>query len=336
MRKIWFLLLALILPRIASAQGIGNVDMEYWRQSASGDSSPVYLDVPMSWYGSDSVVIALGQDFGYLALGASVSDWHRQIFKESTPTFVHSGMYAAKIVSVYQDTFLTPGIISNAVPGVSIIYTPPGISSFQYQGGSPVSVKPVSISAWVKYFPGKDISGFPGIDSGLIFIQARSYFAGKDSTIGTASVPILPSTQWDYVTANIVYIDTIHPVDTLLLAFVSTTGNSMMDSSTLYVDDISMASVPNPVYIDHTLVRGVSGSNQIVVYPNPSSGLIRIDGGKEMTIELFCVSGQSMISKQLDAQDMLDVTSLPDGLYFYSVTGRNGAAIQRGKIVLSR
>jgi hypothetical protein len=337
MRRIFFLLMMVVLPGILSAQ-IVNGGMESWRQSSAGDSMPVIVDVPEAWFGSDSVVIALGQSFGYIALGTTVEDWHRQIFKENKPAFVHSGSYSAKIISLYQDTFMTPGIISNAVPGVSIIYTPPGISSFQFSGGTPVTVKPTSVSAWVKYFPGKTTTGVPGIDSGLVFIQARSFFNGIDSVVGSAFYPILKSPQWTHITVNINYTDNIHPVDTLLLAFASTTGNSQMDSSTLYIDDVTMTSVPNPSWIDETAVAGVTSGGFVKVYPNPSVGMLYIDAvsNEDLTFELHTISGAVVASNIAVKQGAINISDLPDGMYFYTVQDTKGNIVQRGKVALNR
>jgi len=334
MRKVYFILCAIILPCVSFAQ-IPNLDMETWRHPTAGAGTPVSLDVPASWYGSDSLIIGLGQTIGAIALHTHDTDWRRQVFEESV--IVHGGSHSAKIMTVKEDSFLVPGVISNAIPSVTLSFSPPGITGIQLSGGSPVSVKPTSVSAWIKYFAGKDSAGTTGIDSGRLSVQTLAHIGGKDSIIGVGTVVIPPSSSWLQVTANIVYSDTTHPVDTIRVSFSSGRAATGLDSSTLYVDDISMASVTNP--IDHTGVHSVAIKDQVKIYPNPTAGLLYIDCpmNEELNCNLYSLSGQVMVAKMLVAgHDVLDISSLPDGLYFYNIHDKGGNIVQRGKVAVSR
>src|SRR5579872_3552510 len=179
MRKMYRILLLLVLPCVSFAQ-IPNMGMESWRSDYSGDSMPVQIQIPDSWWGSDSLIIALGQTIGSVALGAHDTDWRRQIFQESASVYVHSGSYSAKIMTVKEDSFSVPGVITNAIPSFTLSYPAPGVTSMQLSGGSPVSVKPTTVSAWVKYFSGRD-SGSSIVDSGLLNVQTLSNIGGVDS-----------------------------------------------------------------------------------------------------------------------------------------------------------
>jgi Secretion system C-terminal sorting domain len=176
-------------------------------------------------------------------------------------------------------------------------------------------------------------------DSGRLNVQALAHVGGKDSVIGIGTVSIGADTNWYQVTANLVYTDTVHPIDTIRVAFFSSGGAAALDSSTLYVDDISMTSVPNPVIIDHTGVNEITAAGSVKVFPNPSAGTLYVDASltEELTCILYALNGQQVASKNIAAgHGALDISSLPDGMYFYDIQSRNGAVVQRGKLVLSR
>src|ERR1700733_14583118 len=115
MRKVYFLLI-IASPVLSFAQAIPNAGMESWRSTTAGSST---VQSPVSWYGSDSTIIGLGEStLVAFALGTTDADWNRQIFQE--PTIVHSGTYSAKIMTAYEDSFLVSGVITNAIPRVKI------------------------------------------------------------------------------------------------------------------------------------------------------------------------------------------------------------------------
>lgn len=334
MRKLILLFCSVVLPCLSFAQ-VPNQDMEGWRTSMSGSGTPVSLDIPASWYGSDSIIIGLGQTIGNILLGTDDTDWRRQIFKESSATYVHGGAHSAKIMTRQEATFFIPGVISNAIPSVTISISPPGITGIKLNGGSPITAKPVSVSAWVKYFAGKDSTGSTGVDSGLLTVQALGHVGGKDSVIGTGIVAIGPTSSWAQVTATLVYIDTIHAIDTFRIAFSSGRGQAGLDSSTLYVDDISMITTTNP---DNTGVNSVSANDLVRVYPNPSAGIIYLSGPQNtgLRCKLYSADGRVVADKMLSGSDKFDVSNLPCGLYYYSILNGNGDAIQNGKITISK
>jgi Secretion system C-terminal sorting domain len=337
MYRYLFILFVVVLPGSSFAQ-LPNLGMELWRTSSSGDSTPVTIQAPVSWYGSDSLIIALGQSpLASLALGSHDTDWHRQIFREST--IRHYGAYSAKIVTVRQDSFLIPGILTNANPGVSLTILPPYVTNVTYVGGTGVTTKPTSVSAWVRYFPGRDSTGHIGADSGRFTVQSLASIGGIDSVIGTADIRILPDTGWVQVTANIVYTDTIYPVDTIQVAFASSSGSTGLNGSTLYIDDISSRDEPNPPQpVDHTNVKRLTAGDKIYVYPNPATGKLYIEStlGKELTCRLFSVSGLQVFAEDLAPhQNAIDVSQLPGGMYFYEISSASGI-LQRGKVVVTR
>jgi len=333
MKKIYSLLFALVCSYSLFAQ-VPTGDMETWRSRTAGHG--VAVEAPFQWYSSDSIIIGMGESLIIsIALHTGDTDWHRQIFEESTPTYVHGGSHSAKIMTAYEDSFLVAGVLTNAIPSVGITLVPtPSITSINLNGGSPISAKPTSVSAWVQYYAGQDTSGATGIDSGMITVQALGHLGGKDSVIGTGIVSIAPTASWVQVTANLVYTDTTVAVDTFRIALSSSNRPFGLDSSTLYVDDITMTTTPNP---DHSAVKNVTASEVVKVYPNPSNGIIYFEGARAgLVFSLYDVNGKLQTSKTIMSNDHVDVSSFADGSYLYAIRNEAGMMVQQGKVNLSR
>lgn len=328
MKRLYSLFFAIALPVIAMAQ-IPTHDMESWRSNSSGFGTPTSIEAPHKWFGSDSTIISLGQALGSLA-GADDTDWRRQIFMESST--VHGGSFSAKIMTRKEWTFNIPGVLTNALPSVGFAGLPPTITAISLRGGTPISAKPTTVSAWVQYYPG---SG--GIDSGSLTVQVLGQVAGKDSVIGTGIVIIPPTSSWMQVTATVNYLP-VHanvPVDTFRIALSSGKAQAGLDSSTLYADDLSMTTIPNP---DNSSVPGVLANDVVKVYPNPAAGSIYIDvlKGTDMTFKLINVSGQVVAVKPLKGAEQIDIAHLSGGVYSYIIEDSNGNTLQREKLVISK
>ena len=332
MKRIFILFLSLIAGATSFGQTITGGDMETWRTSSSGTTAPVSVQAPTGWYGLDSVIIGLGQSFGVL-LGTTASDWHRNLFKESTN--IHGGSTSAKVMTVIQDTLLLPGVLTTAQTHIGISFSPPGITGITFSGGNAVNVKPTTVSAWMQYFPGKDSTGATGIDSGMLNVQALAMIGGKDSVIGIGTIVIPPTSSWIQVTATINYpTDTIHAIDTMRISFTSSNRRGM-DSSTLYVDDVTMTSIPNPIY---SSVSVVSSDELLKVYPNPVSGTLYFEGSSntEINVSLYSITGQVVTTKAITGNGQMDVSALPAGLYFYTASDNTVNSQQRGMVTVAR
>ncbi len=79
----------------------------------------------------------------------------------------------------------------------------------------------------------------------------------------------------------------------------------------------------------------LSEQNELKVFPNPASSFIDVeieDSLQPLTIELYNIQGQKMITKQLTDSKRLDVSGLYSGLYIYRLTQNN--QIHSGKILI--
>ncbi len=331
MKKIYFLLIALIAGGCTFAQTLPNAGMETWRTGTSGGTTPINIQAPSQWYGLDSTVIALLQEFGPL-IGHASPNVSAQIFEEST--IIHGGAHSAKVMTKYEDTLhYFAGLLSNSVVNINVTALMGGASAgsaVTFSGGTPVVGRVASVSAWVQYTPGKDSTGSVGLDSGSLTVNVFSTIHGVDSMVGTGIVNIGPSTSFHQVTANVVYTDSLDGADTVRILVASSGQSDVSDSSTLYVDDVTMTYVPG---------LGVKNvvANDVKVYPNPASETLYIDakGNEGAGFTLFSVNGQVVANKVLSANDAVDVSALPEGLYFYTITGKDNI-VQRGKVSVVR
>jgi hypothetical protein len=96
---------------------------------------------------------------------------------------------------------------------------------------------------------------------------------------------------------------------------------------------VELASVPDTVIIDpdHVGIGETFGSS-LRVWPNPSSGIFRIEGlhGAEM-VEVMDATGRTISRRSTNGPDALsiDLSEQPDGLYLLRLTGRDGVAVRR-------
>ena len=325
MKKLYFLLLSLASGSCAFAQAVPNAGMETWRTGTSGTGPVINIQAPDQWYGIDSLIIADGEAFGSF-IGAG-SNWNPQIFHETT--IYHGGTSSAKLITVKQDTLgYFAGILSNSVVNVNVAAIVAGAtpaSAITFSGGTPIAGRIATVSAWVQYTAGKDSTGTTGFDSGSLTVNVFSHLStGIDSMVGTGIVNIGPSTSFAYT-------DLEDGADTVRILFASSGQTDVSDSSTLYVDDVTMT------YASNLGVKNVAANKVVKVYPNPASETLYIDanGNEGADFTLFSVNGQVVGTKVLSGNEAVDVSFLPDGLYFYTVTGKDNT-VQRGKISVVR
>jgi hypothetical protein len=334
MKKFYTTLSTLILSAAAFGQTIDNAGMETWRSGTTGTSPVISIQAPTQWYGFDSMVVSLGQSFGIL-IGAG-SDWHPQLFQETS--LKKSGSSSAKVITVKQDTLgFFSGLLSNAAVNVDIGALTGGgdpMSAITFEGGTNVSLRITSVSAWVAYFAGKDETTgmMGGPDEGLLTVQAIALIGGVDSVIGNGSVNISPSTSFTQVTADVTYTTTAYDINKVRILFASSGGSgAQLDSSTLYVDDVTMVGVPQSV--NHT----TSATDIVSVYPNPANNTIHFSGpvGQNLNCVISSVSGQQMTALNISGSAVADVSYLPTGLYLYTITHNDGTVAQHGKLTIN-
>ncbi len=334
MKKVYLLFASVLTAFTSMAQYIPNPGMDTWRTGTSGGfpSGPaVPIEAPDYWYGFDSVIVAYGELYG--ALAGFGNDWHQQVFQEGG--FKLGGAASAKLITVQQDSVgLIAGVLSSAHMDLNISALIGGAGSptdaIIFTGGIATTLRPVTVSAWVAYFPGIDTStGLPSSDEGLLTVQAVGTHGGADTVIGTGTVNIPASATFTQITANLTYSTHGVDVDRVRIIFASSGGSGApADSSTLYVDGVEMTCETQGVD------KMGAANNLIKVFPNPATGTVYMSGpiNPGYNVTLSSVSGQVVATQAMTGNDKLDISALPAGIYLYSITDAAGAAVQKGKV----
>lgn len=74
---------------------------------------------------------------------------------------------------------------------------------------------------------------------------------------------------------------------------------------------------------------GNNGSDQFMVYPNPSNGLFNISATGEYTLDVMNAKGQMMFSTFGVGNQILDLSTLGQGVYFMKLTNNSGTSVQK-------
>jgi len=318
MKKLFVIGLTLAAHQAVNAQTIQNPSFETWRVSSAGITTATakVVRAPSLWFGADSLIIANGQAIGSI-VGISPTVWQQQLFKDSTS--VHTGSYAAKLVTADQDTLgIFPGILSNAQAHVTVSLT--GISPITFTGGTAVTRQVSTVTAWVKYSPASST------DSGVLSIQAYKRIGGVDSVIGLGRVAIGASTTYTQVTANMVYTTPGVQTDTLRINFASSLGGAASAvGSTLWVDDVAMTNFD-------LATPQTEWSNTWEVYPNPAENVLNIGTtySNAYYYTITALNGAVVASGSAQGNAQIALAGLTNGIYFYNLATEQNASLKSG------
>ena len=91
------------------------------------------------------------------------------------------------------------------------------------------------------------------------------------------------------------------------------------------------------VFVRGEVINGVndfSTESQISVYPNPTNGMLKVSSENEIEmIQVFTIFGEvKRTLKMSNTEIKIDLTDLPDGVYFLTTTFKNNASQQINKI----
>ena len=92
-------------------------------------------------------------------------------------------------------------------------------------------------------------------------------------------------------------------------------GN-VYETSGFYVDSLlTIAGCDSVLVLQLTIVQGIRdvGNNMITVYPNPTSGKVKVDSDDVTRIDVYNINGQQVMS--VFNNPVVDITVLPMGLY---------------------
>jgi len=79
---------------------------------------------------------------------------------------------------------------------------------------------------------------------------------------------------------------------------------------------------------EHTAVAEVSASN-VRLYPNPTNGMLNIEGNGAMTISVMNTLGQTILVSTATDNATVDLSSLESGIYMVRIETENGIKTEK-------
>lgn len=215
---------------------------------------------------------------------------------------------------------------------------------------------------WVKQFEQQGLYGEQGMSSMALDSEANLYFTGyfgnsvdfdpssNNALLTTQSSDIfllkLDSSgthQWSFKIDDETWNsmskgDAISFKNDNIYTSGVWTDNSDFDPSTNNVEVSSPCNDGGYVakYSQSTVASGISNQNNeyLSLFPIPTSGILHVNILEKGSVRVFDCSGKVLLSKQINNNDILDVTSLSNGVYQVQLITKNH--ISTRKIVISK
>lgn len=236
-------------------------------------------------------------------------------------TDAHTGQYALSIKNVLTANGDTVGFASNGYLGNDL-----------FNGGMPITQNPTMVTGYYKYTPVGNDTALVGI-----FISKFDATFGTSVRLDSSLIKLPAAANYTYFELPLFYNG--WPIaDSLNITFASGNFNGysslLVPGSVLLVDDIEV--FYNPVSVQNFTFE----SNQLV-YPNPAQNVLYIKLNnvyKNQVFKLFDAKGTLVFEGNCYYQDgtqvAIDISQVPQGLYFYQIN--NGNSIQKGKLNIQR
>ena len=312
MKKLFLFVCTAICAGAATAQNI-NGTFETWRTYNAGIFPPVPCEAPQGWVGTDSLAITFGQ------LTDFTGTYSKQLYKT---TDKHSGTYAAKLVTVDQDTLgIFPCIMTNT--NININFSTLDVT---FTGGAVVTQRIASMTAWLKHVPqAVDDSA----DIYIMAVLAGQGMNGTDSVVGEGEIYLGATPNYTQQTIPIYYVNSTVVPDRIQIFFVSSDGTNPTVNTALYVDDATLNTangVSLPVFTEEI----------VKCYPNPSTGTLYLNSSNAETLtwEAYASNGQLVATREFTNTATVQLNNMPAGQYFYRVSNKSKELVQTGKFSL--
>lgn len=89
------------------------------------------------------------------------------------------------------------------------------------------------------------------------------------------------------------------------------------------------------VTVGSTGINKIAESNQINIYPNPAQNnfVVQTMGNQKQNMVVYTVNGQQILAQSLQGTTAIDITNLPQGVYYISLTSNAGTINKRLVVV---
>ena len=260
-----------------------------------------------------------------------------------TNTYTSAGTYTDVIAAQNTcDSTVTTVVIINPLPtitvnsgaicaGQSFTMAPSGASTYTYSSGTAI----VSPTADATYsVSGTDANGCLSLTDAVSSVTVNalpSIMATTNNTLlctgQTASLTVTGASTYTWSTTENNATIAVSPTVQTTYTVDGTDANGCVNTTTV-MQDVSLCTGINS--------QLVNPSSQIVMYPNPTNGILNIvlsSVNEKTTIQIVNALGQVLINeKVLGENSTIDLSNLPTGMYFVNVL-ENNTAIKTQKIV---
>lgn len=287
-----------------------NGGFETWQNRTLLFNPLIPIEVPTSWSTFDSLANTLNFLFGQsTAIQKTVT---------KNTTIKNTGTASAMLTT---KTF--PGI-NVAIPGIltNAVVTLDASMDISFSGGTAITQRVSKAAAFIRYAPAT-------ADSGSFIVEVINRTFGKDSVIGSGGLQFGAKSVFTKIEVPITYIATTLPAN-LLRYFFTNSNDTVQNSSTLYVDDVSYTTTTG---ITEALMNDI----EITAFPNPAIDVLSIKASSddELVFELYAIDGKVLQHKTFSKTTEIRIADLASGLYLYTVKNKDQAIIKKASITIT-
>jgi hypothetical protein len=303
----FFILFFLMFPGLFYGQQLENPGFENWENAGT------VKDEPVDWS-----TIKTCDDPGIAAVAPVTFDRSED---------AHSGNYSLKLYNVKIFNFIATGAITNGRFHAeydldsSYSYTEPSDAKWN----TPFTARPDSLTGWFKFFPKEDDAA-----QFKVILHVDECQLPENGTmpnwVGMAvyvTEPAVTYDNWTRFSVPFTYFNDSIP-EYVLTVINSGDSTSAIDSSYLLVDDLQLIYPPS----------GISnpGKSESFLITGDDRLVIKLESETEYLHQWFYlidVTGQTVLSKKLDHNQVRFPDNLPRGVYVAVLNGRNQRHVQK-------